>query len=143
MKAENIKGPFMSNCFLEAIKAKIKHPFKVKITMVPRSEANCPHFLWSDGEYDYDFGENHRLTGLQILLFHGYIRRRELGFNKKYKERMRIGWKKRALKKKMLKKKGLLKNGKLNKDMVEKEHKEYIERVYSKKDINKKDMENE
>ena len=90
MSAEIIKGPFWSNCLFEAVKAKIKHPFMVKVTIVPRSEANCPHFLWSDGEYDYDFGAERRLTGAQILLFRGYIRRRGLGFNKKYKERMRI-----------------------------------------------------
>ena len=89
MSAEIIKGPFWSNCLFEAVKAKIKHPFMVKMTIVPRSEANCPHFLWSDGEYDYDFGVERRLTGVQILLFRGYIRRHKLGFNKKYKERMR------------------------------------------------------
>ena len=54
MSAEIVKGPFLSNCLLEAAKAKIRHPFKVKVTVVPRSEARCPHFLWSDGEYDYD-----------------------------------------------------------------------------------------
>ena len=89
MSTEIIKGPFWSNCLFETLKAKIKHPFIVKVTIVPRSEANCPHFLWSDGEYDYDFGVERRLTGVQILLFRGYIRRRKLGFNKKYKERMR------------------------------------------------------
>ena len=92
MSAKNIKGPFWSNCLLEAAKAKIRHPVKVKVTMVPRSEARCPHFLWSDGEYDYDFGVERRLVGAQILLFQGYIRRRGLGFNQKYKERMRKAW---------------------------------------------------
>ena len=96
MSAEIIKGPFWSNCFLEAAKAKIRHPFKVKVTVVPRSEARCPHFLWSDGRYDYDFGVERRLVGAQILLFRGYIRRRGLGFNQKYKERMRKAWRRRA-----------------------------------------------
>lgn len=89
MRTEIVKGPFLSNCFLEAAKAKIKHPIKVRVTVVPRSEANCPHFLWSDGVYDYDFGVERRLQGVQVLLFCGYIRRRGLGFNVKYKERMR------------------------------------------------------
>ena len=89
MRYEIVKGPFFSNCFLEAAKAKIKHPFRVRVTIVPRSEANCPHFLWSDGEYDYDFGTDRMLKGMQILLFSGHIRRRKLGFNQKYKERMR------------------------------------------------------
>lgn len=92
MRTEIIKGLFLSNCFLEAVKAKVRHPFKVKVTVVPRSEARCPHFLWSDGKYDYDFGVERRLVGSQILLFQGYIRRRGLGFNQKYKERMRKVW---------------------------------------------------
>lgn len=87
--SQNIKGPFYSNCLIEAIKAKFKDPTHVKITVVPRSEANCPHFLWSDGNYDFDFGVERHLEGLHILWFEGYIRRRELGFNQKYKERMK------------------------------------------------------
>ena len=89
---EIIKGPFWSNCFLEAVKAKIRHPLSVKITAVPRSEAGCPHFLWSDGVYDYDFGVERCLIGIQIMLFSGYIRRRGLGFNQKYKNEMRKKW---------------------------------------------------
>ena len=50
MSAEIVKGPFWSNCLLEAVKAKIRHPYKVKVTAVLRSEARCPHFLWSDGK---------------------------------------------------------------------------------------------
>lgn len=85
----NITEPFYSNCFIESIKAKIKNPFKVKITFVPLSEARCPHFLWSDGIYDYDFGVERHLKGLQILWFKGCIRRRKLGFNNKYKKAMK------------------------------------------------------
>lgn len=88
MKPEIVKGPFKSNCFMEAMKAKLRHPFRTKITMVPHSEANTVHFLWSDGEYDYDFGVERYLSGLQILWFEGYIRRRGLGFNEKYKASM-------------------------------------------------------
>ena len=84
-----MKGPFYSNCLFEALKAKIKHPLKVKITIVPRSEANCPHFLWSDGEYDYDFGIEKHLNKIQIFWFKGYIRKRKLGFNEKYKNLMK------------------------------------------------------
>ena len=74
MSVEIVKGPFWSNCLLEAVKAKIRHPSRVKVTVVPRSEAHCPH------------------VGAQILLFQGYIRRRGLGFNQKYKERMHKTW---------------------------------------------------
>lgn len=94
MKAENIKGPFYSNCLIEALKQKIKHPFKVKITMVKRSEANCPHFLWSDGVNDYDFGVERQITGFHYLWFEGYIRKRGLGFNERYKQQMKERYKK-------------------------------------------------
>lgn len=83
-----VKGPFWSNCFIEAMKAKIRHPFRVRVTAVIKSEAGCPHFLWSDGLYDYDFSVYRRLSNLQILWFRGYIRRHELGFSERYKELM-------------------------------------------------------
>lgn len=86
---EIVKGPFWSNCLVETAKAKIKNPSKVKVTIVTKSEANCPHFLWSDGINDYDFGVERHLSGFQILYFRGYIRKRKLGFNQKYKEQMR------------------------------------------------------
>lgn len=90
IKTELIKGPFYSNCFLEALKAKIKNPKKIKITLVPKSEAKCLHFLWSDGENDYDFGAERKIKF--YLWFKGYIRKRPLGFNQKYKNRMRQRW---------------------------------------------------
>ena len=96
LKAHNIKGPFYSNCFFEAIKAKIRHPFSVKITVVKKSEAGCPHFLWTDGKHDFDFGVERHITGLHILWFEGYIRQRRLGFNKRYSEMMRAKWNRRA-----------------------------------------------
>ena len=95
---ENIKGPFYSNCTVEAIKAKIRHPLKTKITIVKRSEAGCPHFLWSDGESDYDFGVEKHLVGFEKLWFSGYIRKRNLGFNAKYKKTMDERWLKRKAK---------------------------------------------
>ena len=88
-EVEYIKGPFYSNCLLEALKAKIKHPLKVKITVVLKSEANCPHFLWSDGKNDYDFGVERYLNKFQKFWFYGYIRKRKLGFNNKYKKLMK------------------------------------------------------
>ena len=86
VKTEIIKGPFYSNCLLEATKAKLKNPKKIKITLVPKSEARCPHFLWSDGKYDYDFGAERKIKC--YLFFKGYIRKRTLGFNEEYKKRM-------------------------------------------------------
>lgn len=89
VKVEIITKQFHSNCLVEALKAKILHPLTVKITLVTRSEAGCPHFLWSDGRYDYDFGTENHLNGCEKFWFNGCIRRRKLGFNEKYKKRMK------------------------------------------------------
>lgn len=87
-----VSKQYYSNCLFESLKQKIKHPFTTKITFVPRSEVGCFHFLWSDGVYDYDFGTERHLKGLNVLLFRGCVRRRELGFNNDYKQRMKERW---------------------------------------------------
>ena len=79
---------------LEALKAKIRHPFKVKITFIPKSEKGSCHFMWSDGEADYDFGVERDIKLYEVLWFKGEIRKRSLGFNEKYKEKMRKFYKK-------------------------------------------------
>lgn len=80
--------PYYSNCLIEAFKAKIKNPSKIKITIIPPwlNEVFCPHFLWSDGKYDYDFGVSRRLKWYEIFWFEGCIRRYKLGFNQKWLE---------------------------------------------------------
>ena len=82
------KISFHSNCLIEAIYAKLENP-KVKITVVPRGGRGMPHFLWSDGEYDYSFGTNKGISRLQTLWFKGKIYKRALGFNEKYKRMSR------------------------------------------------------
>ena len=81
-----ISKDFYSNCLFEALKAKLKNP-KVKITYVSPfvNEVFCPHFLWSDGKSDYDFGIERYLKLHERLWFKGHIRQRALGFNEKYK----------------------------------------------------------
>jgi hypothetical protein len=79
---------FYSNCLIQAIKAKIKNPKKVKITYISpfKNEIFCPHFMWSDGIDDYDFTSNTISKWYQEYWFKGYIRKRTLGFNEKYKK---------------------------------------------------------
>jgi hypothetical protein len=83
-----ISKEYYSNCLIEAVKAKLKDR-KVSITFVSPfdNEEFCPHFLWSDGEYDYDFGWEHRRVPLFFAwtLHRGHIRRRALGYNERYK----------------------------------------------------------
>ena len=82
-----ISEDFYSNCLVEALKAKLKNP-KIKITYVSpfANERFCPHFLWSDGVNDYDFGVERHLKWYEIVWFKGHIRQRNLGFNEKYKK---------------------------------------------------------
>ena len=107
-KFEIISKDYYSNCMIEAVKAKIKDWKHVKITYVSPfiNEVFCPHFLWSDGEYDYDFGiEGLGARGIIDWTIHkGHIRRRGLGFNQRYKETC-IRWRNHQKKKKKQQKK--------------------------------------
>ena len=88
-KFKIISKDFYSNCLIEALKAKLKHWNKIKITNVSPfdNEVFCPHILWSDGKYDYDFGnEGQGDQGILNWTLHkGHIRQRCLGYNQKYK----------------------------------------------------------
>ena len=99
-KVEYLTEPFYSNCFIEAVKAKVRHPLSIKITVVKRSEAGCPHFLWGDGKNDFDFGIEKQLTGLEKIWYKGQIRKRRLGFNERYKRLMQEMWSNRRRSKK-------------------------------------------
>ena len=60
------------------------------------NEVFCPHIMWSDGEYDYDFGNEGKWDSfIQNWTLHkGHVRRREIGFNEKYKQTFKM-WNKR------------------------------------------------
>lgn len=95
---------FYSNCFIEAMKAKLLHPFKVKITYIrPKygeSFLFVPCFLWSNGTCDFDFGVNSYLKPKQVFFFRGCIRMHPLGYNKEYKaQRIKKYHNKKAMKK--------------------------------------------
>ena len=76
---------------IQALLHKIRNPSKVKLTYIRPKYGESfffvPHFLWSDGEYDYDFGVEKHLTPFQVFWFKGNIRRRSLGWNREYKLR--------------------------------------------------------
>lgn len=73
---------FYSNCLIEAIKAKIRHPIKIKIKYIPvrLNEVFCPHLMWHDGEYTYDFWAYEHLKPYQILWHKGRIRKNEYDY---------------------------------------------------------------
>ena len=79
MKATS--GYFYSNCLIEALKAKL-HDRRVKMYRFHKSDnvVYCPHIMWSDGEYDYDFGIEQHIPLLAAWTIHkGHIRRYRLG----------------------------------------------------------------
>lgn len=81
---------------LEAVKHKLRDWKNVKITYIPPqyNEVFCPHFMWSDGIADYDFGVERHLKWYEYPCFKGEIRKRQLGHNRKWKA-YRIAKKKR------------------------------------------------
>lgn len=82
---------FYSNCLIEALKAKFKDFKNVKITYIRAKGDIIPHFMWSDGINDYDFGfvkgDNINNKWWNEILFKGEIRKRNLGFNEKFKQK--------------------------------------------------------
>lgn len=87
-----ITKEYYSNCILEALKAKIKHPFKVKLfvckPIISKGHFQNIHFMWSDGNNDYDFFDLEEIPSMRCfinyILFKGVIRKFDLGFAKKY-----------------------------------------------------------
>lgn len=86
-----ITGEYKSNCFFEAIKAKLKNPKEVIIYFCkPRITENgnfqWMHFMWSDMKGDYDFSddENTALKWYKCFWFSGRIRKFRRGFAKRY-----------------------------------------------------------
>ena len=73
---EILSNYYVSNCLIEAIKAK-KRDSRAHIIIRRTKSAILPHFLWSyktDG-YIYDFGTDHAI--ITPLLYRGYLRRRK------------------------------------------------------------------
>lgn len=85
-----VTGEFSSNCFIEAVKAKLQDK-NVKIYFCkPRITENgnfqMAHFMWTNGKADYDFSDDERdeLPWYKCFYFRGAIREFECGFAKRY-----------------------------------------------------------
>ena len=89
--SEKITKEFYSNCLFEAIKTKIKHPVKTKIKYLPAhlNEVYCPHWMWHDGEYTYDFYRQGKLKWYQFFWHKGYIRMNEYHYYEKVLKAMK------------------------------------------------------
>ena len=86
-----VSGEYFSNCFIEAMKAKLRNRRNVKVYFCkPRITENghfqMLHFMRTDGKADYDFSDNgdRGLPWYKCLWFKGRIRKFEKGFAKSY-----------------------------------------------------------
>lgn len=85
-----ISKEYYSNCFIEAIRAKI-HNSQIKIYFCkPRIAENgrfqmC-HFMWTDGVSDYDFSDlnDEEMPWYKHFVFKGYLRKFKRGFAEQY-----------------------------------------------------------
>lgn len=89
---EVVSEVFISNCLIQAVKARISNK-NVKIYFCkPRITENGHfqmfHFMWDDGEHSYDFTniEDGGKRWYRSLLFKGYVRKFNLEFARKYTE---------------------------------------------------------
>lgn len=74
-----------------ALRAKLRHPFKVKIVRVPGRwmPGGKPHFFWCDETGDYEYIPTGKYKVWTLLWYRGRIRKRPCGGALKYKERRR------------------------------------------------------
>lgn len=85
-------APYYSNCFIEAIKRKLKHWRSVKLYYCkPRffkGRFQMCHLMWSDGFNDFDFSddETDNLPWYKCFLFKGRVRMFDHGFAAKYRD---------------------------------------------------------
>lgn len=111
------ESSFYSNCLLEAVKRKIKNPFKVKIIPIINKnnyvrrilfnhiEIHTPvivHWFWTDGKYDYEFTNYNELKYKRVkkteknlkikipFIIHGIIKKYPLGYAKMENEFLKM-----------------------------------------------------
>ena len=76
---------FYSNCLIEALKAKIKHPIKTKIRMVVIPDSLIPHFIWVNNNTIKEFGnvDVGDIKWYKSFLYKGYIQKHNISFYQK------------------------------------------------------------
>lgn len=90
-KFQYITEEYYSNCFFEAIKAKLRNWKEVKIyfckpRITPNGNFQMPHFMWEDTNNSFDFSDDEygNLPWYKCFWFKGRIRRFKRGFALKY-----------------------------------------------------------
>lgn len=85
--AKKVTTEFYSNCFVEAVKAKMNDWKNVRIIVFLPSYAGSLHFAWTDGKNDYWFYPEKATIGILEMLWHeGTIERRKAGTFDKLKQ---------------------------------------------------------
>lgn len=77
---------FHSNCLIEAVRAKLKNPKKVRVLYIPArlTPSGCFHFMWTDGEKEYDFNRCGHVPWHKWAWHEGRIRTHRLGCYDRY-----------------------------------------------------------
>lgn len=76
---------FWSNCIIEAVRAKLRNPKDVRFIMIWPwyNEVWCPHLMWTDGAFEYDFHAYH-IPWWGWLWHRGFIRIKAPGWARSY-----------------------------------------------------------
>lgn len=90
-KYKIVSPEYISNCLIEAMKAKLRSPKTVKLSFL-KPFKRCDgkwqmfHFMWTDGKADYDFSDlgDGELPFYKCILFKGVVRKFPLGFIAEY-----------------------------------------------------------
>lgn len=87
---EYVSPEYVSNCLIEAVKAKLKDWKHVTIFFCYPGKQQFCHFMWSDTrkQKSYDFSDSspHDLPWYKCLLFRGCIREFNFEFARQYSE---------------------------------------------------------
>lgn len=99
MSRENfqyVTPEYVSNCLIEAAKAKLKDPRRVKLYFCKPNKRQMFHFMWSDSKADYDFSDrgHGKTLWYKCLLFKGQIRQFRKGFAAQYARQRNGRWSK-------------------------------------------------
>ena len=89
LKERPQQKPYWSNCIIEAVKARLRNN-KVRFIMIwPwQNEVWCPHLMWTDGNFEYDF-HAWDVPMLGWIWHRGVIRMKPIGWARSYVEGMR------------------------------------------------------
>lgn len=77
-----VSKKYYSNCLIEALKNKLKHPFSTKVYFIKNKNQSF-HVMWSDSNFDFDFSDSNGNVKRNFI-YEGYVRQFKKGFIQEY-----------------------------------------------------------